>query len=421
MASLLAVAFTTLLLAAPAAAATGAQFQATIDAILAEPYQPDYVPLGYDSAFGAAVVPNTAPVQDYTTGSIPGSPDAPAWPPIFKPVLLQSLDGAPLPGQLALHPGKHPGIVVVHGFNTHGNLSVIRWAAMLAANGYNVLSADLRDFSTAYSAGAGYPNWLQTFGWKEAEDVVAMGRFLAAQPGVTSVGVVGFSLGAEATVLALALEGRLPRSKAVFTAGLQFSGPADQNTQIYSTAEPPGCQTPLCTYPATDALVTLVVPPYSYTDVCQVLDDAAVYYQTTPQAILARASAYRAQPYVRVPLLGIYAADDPLVAAFQVTMMAGYQSGELQRTLELRRGAHAYFYDRWWQQRAILLYFKAMLPGAARDTWIGTQPTVTRAPSGAPASEQLVDFGSPTRSYADAQAAPFVCDTSQPPPAYAAP
>ena len=103
-------------------------------------------------------------------------------------------------------------------------------------------------------------------------------------------------------------------------------------------------------------------------------------------------------------------------------MMAGYQAASpLQRTLELARGAHAYFYDRWWQQRAILLYFKSLLPGADRDASIGTTPTVNQTPGGAPAGQQLVDLGSPTPSYADAQAAPFVCDTSQPPPAYSAP
>jgi len=407
----------------PAVAGPAAvQFQTAVEAILAQPYQPDYVPLGYDSAFGPAAVLNTAPAQDYTTGSIPGSPDAPAWPPMFKPVLLRSLDGAPLLGQLALQPGKHPGIVVVHGFNTHGNLSVIRWAAMLAANGYNVLAADQRDFNFEYSAGYGYPDWLQTFGWKEAEDVLAMGRFLAGQPGVTSVGVVGFSLGAQDAVLALALDGQEALGRAVFSAGLQWSGPADQNTQIYSTAVPPACQTPACTYPATDALITLVVPPYTYTDVCQALADAAAYYGTTSYAILTHEAAYRAQQHVRVPLLGFYAADDPLVQAFQATMMAGYQAASpLQRTLELARGAHAYFYDRWWQQRAILLYFKSLLPGADRDAWIGTTPTVSQTPGGAPAGQQLVDLGSPTPSYADAQAAPFVCDTSQPPPAYSAP
>jgi len=136
-------------LAAPVAAHADGRadrFAATVTSILAEPYQPDYVPLGTDSAFADSVA-NTAPVEDYTSGSIPGSPDAPAWPPWFQTVLFHSLDGAPLFGQLALHDRPAPGIVVAHGFNTHGYASVIRWAAMLYADGYDVLAADQRDFS----------------------------------------------------------------------------------------------------------------------------------------------------------------------------------------------------------------------------------------------------------------------------------
>jgi hypothetical protein len=39
-------------------------------------------------------------------------------------------------------------------------------------------------------------------------------------------------------------------------------------------------------------------------------------------------------------------------------MMADEVGNALQRTLEVTSGEHAYFFDRWWQQRAILLYFK---------------------------------------------------------------
>ena len=94
------------------------RFSATVDQILAQPYQADYVPVGADTAFDTTV-PNTLPAEDYTTGSIPDSRD-PAWPAAFSLVLFHSGDGAPLFGMLALHPGHHPGVVVVHGFNTHG-------------------------------------------------------------------------------------------------------------------------------------------------------------------------------------------------------------------------------------------------------------------------------------------------------------
>jgi len=213
-------------------------------------------------------------------------------------------------------------------------------------------------------------------------------------------------------VLALAQTG-----SSVFAAGLTFSAPADQNAQIASTAVPSGCETPLCTYPATDALVTLVVPPYTNADVCGVLAYAGTWYGIDPFDILARESAFRAQTSVTVPMLSFYAADDPLVLPFHAQMMAGYEStGDTRRTRLIQRGAHAYFYDRWWQQRAILLYFKQLLPGAAVDPGVTTTPTVNQTAGGASLAAQLIDLGSPTRQEADSHLAPYVCDTRRGPP-----
>lgn len=390
---------------------TQAGFDAVVSELTSLPYQPAYAPIGTDSAFPGQTVLNTLPAQDYTTGSIPGSPDAPNFPSGFNDVELHSADGAPFFAQVVLHAGQHPGIVVVHGFNTHGKQSVVRWAAMLAANGYNVIAADQRDFAEEYQAGKGYPTWRQTYGWKEAQDIVAAGQYLAAQPGVTSVGIVGFSEGAQDTVLAMA------RSH-VFAAGITFSGPADQDTQQYSTAAPPNCSSPNCSYPATDALVAAVVPPYTYTNTCDVLAGAAKLYGVDGFGILAQQSAFHAQTSIQAPLLNFYAADDPLVPAFQARMMAGYEQGApLQRTLEIQHGAHAYYYDRWWQQEAILRYFKDLLPDAAGDAAITIGATVNQTPGGTALQSQLVDLGAPTRAQADAYLAPYICDTSRGSPA----
>jgi hypothetical protein len=97
---------------------------------------------------------------------------------------------------------------------------------------------------------------------------------------------------------------------------------------------------------------------------------------------------------VDVPLLNFYSGDDSLVPAFEAKMMAAYEAGTLQRTIELQRGEHAYFFDRWWQRRPC-----SSLQGAApcreghddrrrRDR--------ERDASGTPASTRPVDLGADT-------------------------
>jgi hypothetical protein len=180
----------------------------------------------------------------------------------------------------------------------------------------------------------------------------------------------------------------------VFSTGLTFSGPADQNTQMSTNQA------------ATDALVALVTP--GETTACGALADASAYYGTTGFDILAHEDAMHAQEHVHVPFLNFYAADDSLVPALEAKLMEAYAPGH---TYELQRGEHAYFFDRWWQQRAILLWFKSML--GSKDPTIGTDATVGQTPLGAPASSQLVDLGAPSRTWADAQLAPYVCDPAQ--------
>jgi hypothetical protein len=58
-----------------------------------------------------------------------------------------------------------------------------------------------------------------------------------------------------------------------------------------------------------------------------------------------------------------YSADDSLVSPIDAALMAAVERGNpLQRTIEVQRGEHAYFFDRWWQQKAILDYFHAPCP-----------------------------------------------------------
>ena len=129
---------------------------------------------------------------------------------------------------------------------------------------------------------------------------------------------------------------------------------------------------------------------------------------------MADESAFHAQTSVKVPLLNFYSDDGSLVPGFEATMMAGYEEGApLQKTLLVAHGEHAYFFDRWWQQMAVLEYFKALLPGAPSGSAITPAATVNQTPGGEPLSDQLVSLGQADRAEAHIYFAPYICATSE--------
>ncbi len=283
-----------------------------------QPYQPNYVPLGFDSAFDAVRCRTPRLRRTTRPARCPAVPDHPDWPASFKEVVLTSARrGASSRAASSLRPGTHPGVVVVHGFNTNGKESVIRWAAMLARNGYNVLAADQRDFKAEYDAGYGYPGPASdASGWKESEDVLAAGRYLASAAGRelgrrhrVQPGRAGHRARAGARRRAA------QKSRRVFSAGLNFSGPADQASQISSN----GRAGRLRDTGRARTRRRAHWSPWSSrrtptTDPCKVLGDAATYYGTTASRFSAARTRSTARCRVTVPLLNVYAADDSLVA-----------------------------------------------------------------------------------------------------------
>jgi dipeptidyl aminopeptidase/acylaminoacyl peptidase len=149
-------------------------------------------------------------------------------------VHLTSLDGLPFTGQLFTPstPGPHPALVYVHGgperqmfpaFHYMGYYSS-DYAAnrRLAEQGYEVLAIN-------YRSGIGYGRAFRDApgrAWRSAseyQDVLAAGRWLAAQPGVNpnAIGIWGGSYGGLLTGQALA------RNSDLFKAGVAIHGVYD--------------------------------------------------------------------------------------------------------------------------------------------------------------------------------------------------
>ncbi len=394
-------------LAAPASTAARAavppDFDTAVAAVLALPYNPGAAPVGLDGAFGADDYPAAFPLTDLAGGACCSGP-VPDQPPLadlappfadfpdgFDLVELASYDGTPLHAFAALRPGA-PGIVVMHGFNTNGKHSIVRYAAFLYANGYSVIAPDHRDMGREWARGGSWhPDGTrhgQSFGWKEAQDLLTAAEWLAAR-GTRDIGVLGFSEGAQNTILALGID-----YGGLIDAALTFSAPADQRSLAARS-------------PATTAalLATVVGNP----DICGYLAGvgARPEFAATPNFMLRQDSAVDTLDGVvgggvRAPALHLYTNDDTLVPPWNATALASRTNAmPEQHTVLLASGNHAYFADRWWTQMAALTWFGEWLdPDGVRTT---RDATVTRTPGGPPAGDQQLDLGGVTRGDGDAE------------------
>ena len=398
------------------AAESDRAFDEAVDAVLDLPYDPGYLPTGTDAAFGDDDFPAAFPGTDTSTGSccvgpVPDQPPLadlappfPQFPDGFELVELASYDGTPLHAFVGIHDGA-PGVVVMHGFNSNGKWSVVRYAAALYANGFSVIAPDHRDVGREWERGGSWhPDGRrgQGLGWKESQDLLVAAEELRDR-GAPRVGVLGFSEGAQNTILALGqdLDG-------VVDAVLTFSGPADQATLADRS-------------PATTAalLTTVVNEP----DLCAYLDGVGQLpeFSASPNFLLRHASAVHtldggiaAGVDPDVPGLHLYAGDDELVPSWNATVLASRTAAMArQRTVLVDAGNHAYFYDRWWTEAAALTWFRTWLDPNGATT---VEPTVAAPRNGTPLRTQAEVLDATTPAEGDAELSdPDLCPAASEP------
>jgi len=155
-----------------------------------------YAPLplnGYDSTAIQGLV-DIAPMH-FDTGTILRGRFY-RYPRHFHEALIPVMEGTPISAVLGLHHAKlrRPGLLIVHGLFNSKRQDQVRPLAIKAFYewGFNVCAIDLRGFgrsaeSVSVPTGAG---------GIEAGDVMDVVRYLRKFPHFTSIGLLGFSLGA---------------------------------------------------------------------------------------------------------------------------------------------------------------------------------------------------------------------------------
>lgn len=135
----------------------------------------------------------------------------------FEEVIVRTADGIDLPSWFIPAAGSKKGIVLVHGFGG-SRYEGLRFARVLHDAGYNLLALNLR-----LNAGG-----FATMGYHEQKDVTAALDFLQNDKKISTLGLMGFSMGAATSILVMDKD---PRVKA----GL-FSSPYTSALEVLSQA-----------------------------------------------------------------------------------------------------------------------------------------------------------------------------------------
>ena len=122
---------------------------------------------------------------------------------IFEEVSFTTSDGFTIPAWYmpASDSTTKQAVLLVHG-RTANRTEGMRYAKAIIDAGYNVLAIDLRHPRQ-------HPDIISTMSYHEKKDVIAALDFLENDKGAESIGVMGFSMGAAASIIVMAKDQRI--------------------------------------------------------------------------------------------------------------------------------------------------------------------------------------------------------------------
>ena len=267
-----------------------------------------------------------------------------SYPSQFDEHIFKGADGETISASIALQEAARPGLIVVHGLFSSSRFDYVRQIAVRAFYewGFNVAAVDLRSFGlTELTTHA--PT---TAGWKEGEDIAALGRYMKGL-GSTSVGALGISLGGSAVVNACNLDGV---ERSLDGGILAVSPPADPLKAWTRLSEPVKPGHPR--YPLHMAFRAMLISRVrsgrwpeeaekaaNMRGVLEVI--AEPYYKLPVEEIWRNARGVDRIPDAKVPLLVLHPEDDVIIKVEHAEMLAeAAKDNDNVRVWVLPAGAH---------------------------------------------------------------------------------
>jgi predicted alpha/beta-fold hydrolase len=264
-----------------------------------------------------------------------------SYPAQFTDHVFEGADGERIAASIAVHDAPRPAVIVVHGLFTSRRFDYVREIAVSAYYdwGFNVAAVDLRSFGlTNFTSAA--PS---SAGWKEGEDIVALGRYLK-QLGATSVGALGISLGGCAVLDGTDVEGA---EEWLDGGALAVSPPADPRAvaERLSRRVPRSHPAYALNY-AFHAMLTSRARGSGWpVEIATLLDPiellSAPYYELSADEIWRRAAPVNHVPNARVPVLILHPEDDRIIKVEEARKLAESAAGnDSVRVWMLPAGKH---------------------------------------------------------------------------------
>jgi predicted alpha/beta-fold hydrolase len=264
-----------------------------------------------------------------------------SYPAQFTDHIFEGADGERIAASIAMQPTPRPALIVVHGLFTSRRFDYVRQIAVRAFYdwGFSVAAMDLRWFGLTNQSSAA-PS---SAGWKEGEDIVALGRYMK-DLGATTVGALGISLGGCSVLCAVDPPGA---DEALDGGVLAISPPADpREVATRLSRKLPRKHPAYALNYAFHAMLTSRVRGSGWPmEIATLLDPveqvSAPYYGLSADEIWRRAAPVNHIANARMPVLVLHPEDDRIIKVDEARRLADAAAGnDLVRVWVLAAGKH---------------------------------------------------------------------------------
>ncbi|MHB8893828.1 MAG: alpha/beta hydrolase family protein [Candidatus Geothermincolia bacterium] len=284
------------------------------------------------------------------------------YPAAFEPVMLESQDGTPVCGHLAMQPDKtqRPALVLVSGSYASKNSGWLLSLALKAyyAWGFHVLALDLRNLGDSGRFSEAPTSW----GYRESDDILAAAEYLETVDHVSTVGVCGVGMAGSAALIAA---GRSRLDRPLSGGVVAVSACADASSRVERLSGTGALSTMTSLRRLVERLLLLAKTlaggprpffnPRDYTR-----EVSCQYYEIGETDLYRKASPVKIMSEIEVPCLLIHARDDmvaPVGDAHILLEAAG--DNPMVSALIVPSGGHSLYgpATRGWLHKALETFF----------------------------------------------------------------